>query len=347
MVSPLPGDRLSALLPSGWSPRSLDLSYSTTPGAASLRDAIARLDGLSADHLILTHGATEANAAAILALGEPGCNLVVQDPLYYQVAALASGLGFEVRRWTLPADPRAPVDLDQLSALLDSRTRLVVLNTPHNPTGRVLSSDTLQAIARRVEALRDCHLLVDEIYRGVTPPVGESIVNLTERGIAVNSVSKRWSLPGLRLGWAACASPDLARRLLAWHEHMTCSVSRLGEQLLEGLWPRREELWAENAAIAARNRLVFERWRQGLSGAFDVAMPPAGVMTLVGLGGNPDDRRVARDLRERHDCFVVPGSCVGYPGMLRVGFGHRDVEALEAALERLALALALTREALV
>lgn len=346
MIAPLPGDRLSALLPAGWSPASFDLGYSTTPGAPPLREAIASLDGLAADQVILAHGATEANAAAILALGEPGCNLVVQDPLYYQVAALATGLGFEVRRWTLPADPHAPVDLDRLDALLDSRTRLVVLNTPHNPTGRVLSRETLQAIARRVEALRDCHLLVDEIYRGVTPPVDVSIVSLTERGIAVNSVSKRWSLPGLRLGWAACADPSLTQRLLAWHEHMTCSVSRLSEQLLEGLWPRREELWAENAAVAARNRSRFESWRQGLGATLDVALPPSGVMTLVKLRGDQDDRRVARDLRERHDCLVVPGSCVGYPGMLRIGFGHRDAEALEAALERLAFALTGAREAI-
>jgi aspartate/methionine/tyrosine aminotransferase len=320
----------------------LETGYTSTPGSEALRAAIAAEDGLTSDQLILTAGATEANASVLMALLEPGCNLVLQDPLYYQFAALAEGLGAEVRRWTLPADPLTPPDLDQLRSLIDPRTRLVVLNTPHNPTGRILSEEMLETIARHVEALPETYLLVDEIYRGVTPGHSPSIVSLTPRGIAVNALSKRWSLPGLRLGWAACADRHVASRVLAWHEHLTCSVSRMSEQMLEWLWPRRDALWAENLAIAERNRARVAAWLPTIADHAHAVLPPAGVMTLLWPHGDHDDMALARHLREEHDCFVVPGSCLGYPGALRIGFGHRDPEELEAALAQLRLALAAT-----
>lgn len=340
MVAPLPGDRLEALLPADWSPAMFESGYSSTPGSEVLRAALAADLGLPPDHLILTSGATEANSSILLALLEPGCNIVLQDPLYYQFAGLAAGLGVETRRWTLPADPFAPPDLDALASLLDAKTRLVVLNTPHNPTGRLLSETMLGDVARLVEALPETFLLVDEIYRGVTPDPAPSIVSVTERGIAVNALSKRWSLPGWRLGWAACADERVAKRVLAWHEHLTCSVSRMSEQMLEWIWPQREALWAENLAIAERNRAQMAQWLPTVSEWAHGVLPAAGVMTLLWPHETQDDMALARRIREEHDCFVVPGSCLGYPGALRVGFGHRDAEALELTLTQLSVALA-------
>lgn len=343
MIEAIPGERLASLLPDGWSPGMLELGYSGTVGSRALREALCASYGLMPDHVFLTAGATEANAAVLHALLEPGTNLVLQDPLYYQFAGLAEAMGIEVRRWTLPADPTVSPDLPALRVLLDERTRLVVLNTPHNPTGRVLDTRILQAIARSVEALPDAYLLVDAIYDGLSHAPSPSIVTLTSRGIAVDAVSKRWSMPGLRLGWVACADARLTARILPWHEHLTCSVSRVSEQLLEWLWPRREALFEEHRTLAARNRDLFSRWIPRLAEHAHVVLPPTGVMTLLWPEASGDDEALARRLREDHDCFVVPGSCLGYPGSLRIGFGHRDPVLLEEALSNLALGLASTR----
>lgn len=339
MISPVPGDRLASLLPSDWSPAMLETGYTSTPGSETLRTVLAADVGLSPDHLILTSGATEANAAVFFALLDAGCNVVLQDPLYYQFAGLAEGLGVEVRRWTLPADPFAEPDLEHLASLLDAQTRLVVLNTPHNPTGRTFSADTLDAIACLVEALPEAWLLVDEIYRGVTPTTSPSIVSVSDRGIAVNALSKRWSMPGMRLGWVTCADLRVAQRVLAWHEHLTCSVSRMSEQMLEWIWPQREALWAEHQAIAERNREILADWLPTVADVAHGVLPPSGVMTLLWPHGDPDDMALARRIRDEHDCFVVPGACLGYPGALRVGFGHRDPEVLMRALDQLRAAL--------
>lgn len=339
MIAPLPGPRLAELLPATWSPSWLDTGYTSTPGSETLRLALASSEGLGPEHVILTAGASEANAAVLMALLCPRSAVVLQDPLYYQFEALATGLGAEVRRWMLPADPFEAPDLAALDALLDEKTRLVVLNTPHNPTGRVLSEDTLRAIAARIETLPECYLLVDEIYRGVTLPQPPSITALTARGIAVNAVSKRWSLPGLRLGWVMSQDETVLKRILAWHEHMSCSISRVSEQMIEWLWPKRAVIWEEHAAIAARNRRLVADWLAGLERHATGVLPPAGVMTLVWPLHVTNDQDLAIQVREAFDCFVVPGSFVGYPGALRVGFGHRDEAVLEAALTQLGKAL--------
>lgn len=334
MIQPWTGEGLAAYLPEGWGPRALEFGYVPTPGSRSLRALIAGDYGLEPDDLFLTAGATEANLAVLTGMLQGGGNVVLQDPLYYQFEAIARALGCEVRPWRLPADPGAAPDCSALADLLDAETRLVVLNTPHNPTGRTFDEATLEAIVAMVEAQPRAHLLVDEIYRGVGPLMRPSALGLSERVFVTDAVSKRWSLPGLRLGWVASRSPRLAS-VLPYHEHATCCVSRVSEQVVEALWPRREALFAELRRLAERNRAMVAMWLEAQADLLVGELPPSGVVTLLWPRKGQDDREVARALREDFDLFVLPGSTLGYPGALRVGFGHRDPAVLTAALARL------------
>lgn len=333
MVQPWTGEALKDYLPAGWGPEHFEFGYVPTPGSSSLRGLLAADYGLSRDQIFLTTGATEANLAVLTGMLQPGTNVVLQDPLYYQFEAIAQEQGAEVRRWTLPADPQTEPDLAALAALLDADTRLVVLNTPHNPTGRTLSEATLQAIVRMVEAWPHTHLLIDEIYRGVGPLATPSALTLSDRVLVTDAVSKRWALPGLRLGWVASRSAQLGA-CLPYHEHATCCVSRLSEQVIEALWPQREALFAENRGITERNRTMFGLWLEQFGDLIAGRLPPAGVVTLVWPTFDTDDRAVARALREDFELFTLPGSTLGYPGALRVGFGHRDPLTLAEALAR-------------
>lgn len=334
MVQTWEGAALAPYFPEGWGPASFAFGYVPTPGSRALRGLIASEVGLDADAIILTAGATEANHAVLRGMLAKGDSVVLQDPLYYQFAGLCAELGVEVRPWRLPADPRQAPDLEALAGLIDDTTRLVVLNTPHNPTGRCLDEGTLRAIARLVEARPRAHLLVDEIYRGVGIDEAPSAVTLSARAIVTNAVSKRWCLPGLRLGWIASRSEAL-EACLPYHEYATCCVSRLSEQVIEALWPRREELFAENQAIAARNRERFAAWLFEAQDVVAGALPPVGVVTLL-WPHVEDDEQLAARLREEFGVFCLPGSTLGYPGALRVGFGHRAPGALDLALDRLA-----------
>jgi len=333
MVQPWTGETLQAYLPEDWGPHRFEFGYVPTPGSLSLRTLLASDYDLRPEELFLTAGATEANLSVLTGMLRAGSNVVLQDPLYYQFEAIARELGAEVRRWTLPADPSLEPDLSALERLIDAKTQLVVLNTPHNPTGRTLSEASLKAIVELVEAQPDAHVLIDEIYRGVGPHAAPSALGLGDRVIVTDAVSKRWALPGLRLGWVASRSSRL-QACLPYHEHATCCVSRLSEQIIEALWPRREELFAENRRVTERNRQMFDLWLASVSGLIAGALPPAGVVTLVWPRFDTDDREVARALREDFGLFVLPGSTLGYPGALRVGFGQRDPLMLVETLAR-------------
>lgn len=333
MVQTWKGEALQAFLPDDWGPGRFEFGYVPTPGSRSTRSLVAADYGLDPDEVFLTVGATEANLAILTGMLRPGTNVVLQDPLYYQFEAIARDQGAEVRHWTLSADPTAEPDLAALEALIDADTRLVVLNTPHNPTGRTLSEATLRGVVGLVEAQPHAHLLIDEIYRGVGPLATPSALDLSDRVLVTDAVSKRWSLPGLRLGWVASRSTELMA-CLPYHEHATCCVSRLSEQVIEALWPRREALFAENRRVTDRNRTMFGLWLGAVSDLLTGEVPPAGVVTLVWPTFDPDDQEVARALREDFGLFVLPGSTLGYPGSLRVGFGHRDPVALTEALAR-------------
>ena len=327
MVQTWPGSELAAYYPEGWGLEHLEYGYVPTPGSLSTRTLLAADLGVDPDELVLTAGATEANHAVLRSLLQPGDVVILQDPLYYQFAAIAEELGAEVRRWSLPADPYRPADPAALANLVDDRTRLVVTNSPHNPTGRVLSEEDMEAIARILAARPDVYWLSDEIYRGAGGDA-PTAWGLSERVIVTGAVSKRWSLPGLRLGWMVARRP-LLERLRPYHEYATCCVSRVSEQILEALWPRRHEIWAANGAIAARNRALMGRWLEEHSLG---RLPPVGVVTLVWPAGCRDDRNLARDLRESRGLFCLPGSTLGYPGALRIGFGHRSLDDLSASL---------------
>ncbi|HEY9898788.1 MAG TPA: aminotransferase class I/II-fold pyridoxal phosphate-dependent enzyme [Pantanalinema sp.] len=333
MVQPWRGEDLAPYFPEGWGPAAFEFGYVPTPGSHSLRALISSELAIDADDLFLTAGATEANHAVLRGMLRAGDSVVLQDPLYYQFAGLAEEIGAEVRRWTLGADPRDAIDLEALASLVDDSTRLVVLNTPHNPTGRCLDQASLQAIARIVEALPRAHLLVDEIYRGVGIDLAPSAVTISDRAIVTNAVSKRWCLPGLRLGWVATRSGEI-KACLPYHEYATCCVSRLSEQVIEALWPRREELFEENRAIASRNRRCFGEWLEKVGDLVGGVVPPVGVVTLLWPHAE-DDRQLCARLREEFGLFCLPGSTLGYAGALRVGFGHRDPAALAEALDRL------------
>lgn len=318
---PFPPERLAALR----HPSPLSTRYSSTVGSAALRARLAELEGLTPDDFILTCGATEANAVALLATARSGGAVVLQNPVYYQFGSLLDGLGISFRTFSGPQIPR--VDPDVV---------VVVLNSPHNPTGQLAD---IASIAASVAETPSAVLLVDEVYRQIRADGLGTAAQLGVRVLATNSFSKRWGLPGWRLGWIACRDPELRARLLAWHEHLTHSSPNISEQMVVALWPTLNAVLTENQQVAERNVAILGSWLEAQGDILTGKLPQGGVTTLllpVGDLAGADDEALAFRLRSEANLFVVPGRFVGYPGTLRVGCGHRDPGDLNAALEQLA-----------
>ncbi|MBM3266536.1 MAG: pyridoxal phosphate-dependent aminotransferase [Candidatus Sericytochromatia bacterium] len=317
---PAARDRIAAL----WRPDCLAMGYPPTSGSADLRSLLARHEDLDPGDLVLTCGATEANAAAVLACVEPGREVVLQHPVYYQFEPLLLAGGARIVRWDPFGGEPAPIGPE---------TGLVVLNTPHNPTGRVFDPE---GVVRLAEALPSCRVLVDEVYRGVTADAPGTAALLSPRVVATSSFAKRWGMPGLRLGWLACRDAQVRERAHAWHHYLAHSPPAASERLVVALWPELLVMLRESRVLAQRNVGILAAWLAELRGVVEGRPPEGGVTTLVrptGFAG--DDVALALRLRREFGVFVLPGAYVGYPGWLRVGCGHREAADLVAALAAL------------
>ena len=206
--------------------------YPPGPGIPELRRAIAdhrRANyGLEFDpdrEVLVTAGATEAIAAAMLGLLEPGDEVVALEPYYDSYAACIAMAGARRVPVTLrPDGDRFALDLDELRAAVTDRTRLILLNTPHNPTGTVLPREQLAAIAELC-AERDLYAVTDEVYEHLVFDGGAHIPLATfqgmrERTVSISSAGKTFSVTGWKVGWV-CASPELTSAVRAAKQFLT------------------------------------------------------------------------------------------------------------------------------
>ncbi|MNS81483.1 Capreomycidine synthase [compost metagenome] len=155
-----------------------------------------------------------------------------------------------------------------------------------------------------------------------------------------HSASKAMALPGLRVGWVV-GPAEVIDAALPWMEHQTLALSGLSVGLLKAVWPHREALIDANRAVARRNRAIVRAWlaeRPHLRGH----VADSAVCFLLGAEGGLDDLTLAEAWYAERACFAIPGTTLGYPGTLRVGYGHRDEAAMRAALAFLAERLAPT-----
>ncbi|MER5867890.1 pyridoxal phosphate-dependent aminotransferase [Kitasatospora sp. NPDC002040] len=203
--------------------------YPPGPGIPELRAAITehqqRFYGLAYDpdtEVLVTAGATEAIAAALLALLEPGDEVIALEPFYDSYAACIAMAGATRVPLTLRAPAFRP-DLDELRALITPRTRLLLINTPHNPTGTVLTPDELRTIAE-LACEHDLLVITDEVYEhlvfaGAHRPLA-ALPGMRERTVAISSAGKTFSFTGWKVGWVT-GSPELVAAVRTAKQYLT------------------------------------------------------------------------------------------------------------------------------
>ncbi|MFF4248119.1 pyridoxal phosphate-dependent aminotransferase [Streptomyces sp. NPDC001822] len=323
--------------------------YPPGPGVPELRSAVAehqrRHYGLAYDpdsEVLVTTGATEAVAASLLALLEPGDEVIALEPYYDSYAAcIAMAGGTRVPVTLRPHEGAYRLDLDELRAAVTPRTRLILLNTPHNPTGTVLTREELAAVAA-LACERDLLVVTDEVYEhlvfeGEHIPLA-SFPGMRERTVTVSSAGKTFSLTGWKVGWIT-ASPELvaavrsAKQFLTFvsggpFQYAVAEALRLPDSYFDGL---REDLRAKRDLLST-----------GLAEAGFEVYEPAGtyfVTTDIRPLGESDGFAFCRALPERCGVVAVPNA-VFYDHreqgahFVRFAFCKRT-EVLEDAVSRL------------
>jgi aspartate/methionine/tyrosine aminotransferase len=274
---------------------------STSLGGAAVRAAIARRWGNGdPEWAMITHGASEAIYLVMSTLLEPGDELVVLEPTYHTHSSIARTMGCVVQRWPLHAADDYRPDLDLLRKLVNGRTRAIVVNFPHNPTGASLSADQCAELVD-IAAGVGAHLVWDQCFRELVYD-GEPLpdpIHTYERAVSIGSLSKGYGLPGLRVGWCL-GHPDILRRTLYLRDRMTLHLSPLVELLAGHV--------ADHADVAHPDLI-------------DLVEPMGGVTSFPRLVGYRDTTELCHRLARQHRVLLVPGDCFGDPARVRLGFG--------------------------
>ena len=326
------------------------LRYTQSNGTIPLRAAIAAIyPGASPDHIQVTNGGSEANYITTWNLVEPGDEVVLMVPNYMQTWGLARAFGGVVKEWPLtlgaaasgPAEAasgvsRWRVDIDALERMVSSRTKLIIICNPNNPTGVRIEAEDLDRLAA-VAARHGSWVLSDEIYRGAERDGREtpSMWGRYDRAIVTSGLSKAYGLPGLRIGWIA-GPASLIASAWSYHDCTTISPGALSDALARrALEPaRRAQILARTRQILNDNFPIIAGWLDGHGGLFSYAPPDAGAIVYVRYHHPINSTDLVNTLRERKSVLIVPGDHFGMDGYLRIGFGE-ETNYMRQGLNRL------------
>ena len=306
------------------------MTYGAIFGAEELKAAICGLyRSAGADDVVTTHGAAGANHLALYSLVEPGDAVVSIMPTYQQLYSIPESYGAKVRILKLKREENFLPDLDRLRTLVNEKTKVICINNPNNPTGALMPEETLRGIvgiARRVGA----YVICDEVYRFLTQEEGypESIADLYEKGIAVGSMSKVFSLAGLRLGWIATRSREAMREILLHRDYDTISCGMIDEALATVALEAKEAIIARNRAIVRENLTILDEWI-AKEPRFSYVKPQCGTTALLYCDVDmPSEEFCARLLAET-GAFLTPGSCFDEEHCFRIGYACGKEELKE------------------
>src|SRR4029079_141207 len=323
----------------------LELGYTESTGHPLLRREIAALyETIEPDDVLTFAGAEEAVFCRAHVLLGPGAHAIVPWPAYQSLYEVGRAAGADVTLHELHESDGWAIDVDRLRAQVTPATRLIVVNTPHNPTGMLADRATFEAF---VEIAREsgAHLLVDEVYRYLEFDESERLpagADALPRGISLAVMSKAYALAGLRIGWLATHDRDLLARLAAFKDYTTICSSAPSEILSIIALRAGPQVLARSRSIIAANLELLDAFLDDWADRFTWLRPRAGSIGFARLtvpAVRIDDW--AAELVQAEGVLLAPGSVFEYPGNhFRLGFGRTDLpEALgrlEAFAERTA-----------
>ena len=297
------------------------LTYGHIFGAPEFKKGVASLyRTIEPQEIITTHGAAGASHHVFYSLVEPGDRVVSIMPTYQQLYSIPESYGADLQLLHLKQENDYLPDLDELRALVTPGTKLICINNPNNPTGALMSGDLLRAI---VDIAREAgaYVLCDEVYRHLTQSDewSESIVDLYEKGISLGSMSKVFSLAGLRLGWVATHDKDALASMASHRDYNHISCGLFDEALAGVALRHKEKLLQRNQGIVRHNLAILDAWVQSQRHVH-YTKPKAGTTALVYYDYDIPSRELCIDMYNRVGAFVTPGDCFEQGRSMRIGY---------------------------
>lgn len=308
------------------------LTYGDIIGIPAFREGICGLyQTIAPDEIVVTHGAAGANHHVFYSLIEPGDRVISIMPTYQQLYSIPESFGADVQLLPLQHENGFLPDLDALKKLAIPGTKLICINNPNNPTGALMSREMLLQIVEIARGV-GAYVLCDEVYRHLTQDEtwSESIVDLYEKGISVSSMSKVFSLAGLRLGWIASHDKDFLAACFSHRDYNLISCGMFDETVATLALQHKDVLLQRNRQIVRENLAILDAWVASEPHVHYVK-PAAGTTALVYYDLDLPSYDFCREMYDTTGAFVTPGDCFAQPHSMRIGYAC-DKETLVAGL---------------
>lgn len=317
------------------------LGYSQSNGTIELRQALTTMyPGADIEQIEVTNGTSEANYLVALSLLKPGDEIAFQVPNYMQIPGVARSLGASVKTFRLRQSDGWQPDWAEFERAVTKTTRLLYLSNPNNPSGSILTRESMHRIVDRCTTT-GTWLLADEVYLGAeidgdrTP----SFWGMSDRVLVTSGLSKAFGIPGVRVGWIA-GPGDVIASCWSQHDYLTIGPNKLSDRLATvAVQPHnRERCYARTCEILRHNLPIAREWVSQFNGWVTWQEPRAGAIALVHYDAGVPSVSLAERIRVNQSTLIVPGQHVGLEGYLRIWLGGRE-PYLREGLRRVAVEL--------
>jgi aspartate/methionine/tyrosine aminotransferase len=313
------------------------LGYTESQGNPSLRREICNIyRDIKSDQVLVHTGAEEAIFLFMHAMLSVEDHVIVHWPCYQSLVEVARSIGCEVTLWKAAEENGWAFDPDELQQHIKPNTKIVVINTPHNPTGYLMPGDTFQEISRIAQA-NGIILFSDEVYRESEYRIEDRLpaaCDLGEHTVSLGVMSKTYGLPGLRIGWIATRNRDVYKRMAVLKDYTTICNSAPAEFLAELALRHRKALVERTQKIIAENLNVLDSFFDRHADRFTWQRPRAGAIGFPKLLGE-DVEAFCDSLVKTVGVLLLPGTVYEDPGNhFRIGFGRKNLPGAIARLEK-------------
>ena len=306
------------------------LNYGDIHGSNRLKNAICTLyENQTPDNITITHGAIGANQLVMLSLIEQGDKVVSIIPTYQQHYSIPKSIGAEVKTLFLKEENNWIPDLNELEMFVGTNTKVICMNNPNNPTGAIIPEKILKQIVQ-IAKKSDAYILCDEVYRGLehNGQISKSIADIYEKGISTGSVSKVFSLAGLRLGWIV-APVEVIEEVNHQREYNTISVGILDDYFASMAIENKDKIIKRNLSKIIEGKKILTDWLNSESHCHCI-IPNGGTTAFVGYDMKIRSVDLCKKLQNDTGVMLLPGETMELDGYLRIGYGNNPDKLCQA-----------------
>ncbi len=300
------------------------LGYSQSNGTVELRELLTeQYPGADVDNIEVTNGTSEANYLVALVALKSGDEMALQIPNYMQLWGPPRSLGARIRTFSLDFTRLWEPDWEEFEKAVTEKTRLVYVSNPNNPSGAVLSPESMQRIVRRCDEV-GAYLLADEVYSGAERLLEQtpSFWGMSDRVIVTSGLSKAYGIPGIRIGWMV-GPKDLVAQCWSQHDYITIGPNKLSDIMARtAVSPKnRQKLYERTRSILQENLPHMLSWLESFGGFFSYVPHTAGAFYFVKYASPLPSYDLCRKILDRQSTLIVPGRHLGMEGFLRIWMG--------------------------